>query len=65
MNDRTSLGVTSVGSLPTASKKTFKSCAYARPVGDRWFVDETHVKVAGHWRYVYRAVDQHGQVLDV
>ena len=22
-----------------------------------WFVDETYVKVAGRWRYVYRAVD--------
>src|SRR3954467_10940108 len=30
-------------------------------VGDRWFVDETYVKVAGTWRYVYRAVDQNGQ----
>jgi IS6 family transposase len=41
----------------------------ARPcrhsVGDRWFVDETYVKVAGAWRYGYRAVDQHGQVIDV
>jgi IS6 family transposase len=41
----------------------------ARPcrhsVGDRWFVDETYVRVAGAWRYVYRAVDQHGQVIDV
>jgi IS6 family transposase len=41
----------------------------ARPcrnsVGDRWFVDETYVKVAGVWRYVYRAVDQYGQVIDV
>jgi len=34
-------------------------------VGDRWFVDETYVKVAGVWRYVYRAVDQNGQVIDV
>jgi transposase-like protein len=33
--------------------------------GDRWFVDETYVKVRGVWRYVYRAVDQHGQVIDV
>jgi transposase-like protein len=33
--------------------------------GDRWFVDETYVKVAGRWRYVYRAVDQFGQVVDV
>ena len=41
----------------------------ARPgrhvAGDRWFVDETYVKVAGIWRYVYRAVDQYGQVIDV
>jgi transposase-like protein len=34
-------------------------------VGDRWFVDETYVKVAGRWRYVYRAIDQFGQVVDV
>jgi IS6 family transposase len=34
-------------------------------VGDRWFVDETYVKVAGRWSYLYRAVDQHGQVIDV
>jgi transposase-like protein len=33
--------------------------------GDRWVVDETYVKVNGVWRYVYRAVDQHGQVIDV
>jgi transposase, IS6 family len=41
----------------------------ARPsrhaTGDRWFVDETYVKVAGRWSYLYRAVDQHGQVIDV
>ncbi len=36
-----------------------------RPVGGRWFVDETYVKVAGRWRYIYRAVDEHGQVIDV
>jgi transposase-like protein len=28
-------------------------------------VDETDVKVSGRWRYVYRAVDQVGQVIDV
>ena len=33
--------------------------------GDRWFVDETYVKVAGHLTYLYRAVDQYGQVIDV
>jgi transposase, IS6 family len=40
-----------------------RPCRHA--VGSRWFVDETYVKVAGVWRYVYRAVDQHGQVIDV
>jgi IS6 family transposase len=34
-------------------------------VGDRWHVDETYVKVAGRWVYLYRAVDQYGQVIDV
>jgi transposase-like protein len=33
--------------------------------GDRWFVDETYLKVNGVWCYVYRAIDQHGQVIDV
>ena len=33
--------------------------------GSRWFVDETYVKVAGQQTYLYRAVDQHGQVIDV
>jgi IS6 family transposase len=41
----------------------------ARPcrhtVSDRWFVDETYVKLAGRWRYVYRAIDQYGQIIDV
>jgi IS6 family transposase len=36
-----------------------------RAPGGRWFVDETYVKVNGVWRYVYRAIDQHGQVIDV
>ena len=38
---------------------------HRRSPGDRWFVDETYVKVNGVWRYVYRAIDQHGQVIDV
>ena len=40
-----------------------RPCRHA--CGDRWQVDETYVKVAGQWRYVYRAVDQFGQVIDV
>jgi IS6 family transposase len=40
-----------------------RPCRHA--VGDRWQVDETYVKVAGWWRYVYRAIDQFGLVIDV
>ncbi len=40
-----------------------RPCHHA--VGDRWYVDETYVKVAGRWRYVYRAIDQYGQIIDV
>jgi len=40
-----------------------RPCRHA--VGDRWLVDETYVKVAGRWRYVYRAIDQYGQIIDV
>jgi transposase-like protein len=36
-----------------------------RAPGDRWFADETYVKVVGQWAYLYRAIDQHGQVVDV
>ena len=48
---------------------TPESIDAARPsrhvAGDRWFVDETYLKVAGQWVYLYRAIDQHGQVIDV
>jgi transposase-like protein len=40
-----------------------RACRHAP--GDRWFVDETYVKVAGRWMYLYRAIDQYGQVIDV
>jgi len=40
-----------------------RPCRHA--VGDCWQVDESYVKVAGRWRYVYRAIDQFGQVVDV
>jgi IS6 family transposase len=35
-----------------------RPCGHAP--GDRWFVDETYVKVAGRGVYLYRAIDQHG-----
>jgi transposase-like protein len=40
-----------------------RPCRHA--VGDRWQVDETYVKVSGQWRYVHRAIDQFGQVIDI
>ena len=40
-----------------------RPCQHA--AGDRWFVDETYGKVAGRWVYLYRAIDQFGQVIDV
>lgn len=39
--------------------------AYRHPVGQRWSVDETYVKVVGRWGYVYRALDEYGQVVEV
>jgi transposase-like protein len=40
-----------------------RPCRHVR--GDRWFVDETYAKIAGQWVYLYRAIDQYGQVIDV
>jgi transposase-like protein len=40
-----------------------RPCRHA--VGGRWHVDETYLKVGGSWRYLYRAIDQFGQVIDV
>jgi transposase-like protein len=35
-----------------------------RPVGTSWRMDETYIKVAGHWKYLYRAVDRDGCTID-
>ena len=34
-------------------------------IGRSWYVDETYIKVHGHWRYLYRAVDRDGALVDV
>lgn len=34
-------------------------------VGARWSVDETHVKVAGRWGYVYQSSNEYGQVMEL
>ena len=33
--------------------------------GRSWYVDETYVKVHGRWRYLYRAIDRSGALVDV
>jgi IS6 family transposase len=38
--------------------------AAPRP-GARWCCDETYVRVGGHGACLYRAIDEHGQVVDV
>jgi transposase-like protein len=35
-----------------------------RPVGTSWRMDETYIKVAGQWKYLYRAVDREGNTID-
>ena len=35
-----------------------------RPVGVSWRMDETYIKVAGQWKYLYQAVDRDGDTID-
>ena len=37
---------------------------HKRPVGKSWRMDETYIRIKGEWRYLYRAVDKHGQTID-
>jgi transposase-like protein len=37
---------------------------HEKPVGLSWPIDETCVKVAGQWTYLYRDVDQNGKTVD-
>ena len=35
-----------------------------RSSGQSWYVDETYLKVQGHWSYLYRAIDRDGNLID-
>jgi transposase-like protein len=43
-------------------EKAFRK--HKRPVGRRWRMDETYIKVKGQWKYLYRAVDKEGNTVD-
>jgi transposase-like protein len=35
-----------------------------RSVSRKWHVDETYIKVRGQWKYLYRAIDSHGDTVE-
>ena len=45
-------------------RKKLKKYQFIRAVSS-WQLDETYVKVNGKWFYLYRAIDKHGNTLDV
>ncbi len=38
--------------------------AHHSAIGRRWRVDETYIKVGKRWQYLYRAMDEHGHIVD-
>lgn len=46
---------------PEITKRTEK---YLRRASVDWHVDETYLRVGGKWRYLWRAVDANGQMID-
>jgi putative transposase len=34
-------------------------------IGHSWYVDETYIRVHGRWKYLYRAIDRDGVLVDV
>ena len=45
-------------------RKKLKKYQFIRTVTS-WQLDETYVKVNGKWFYLYRAIDKHGDTLDI
>jgi putative transposase len=64
---RGSLGYETVGEWCLKFGQTYandRRCKSARP-GDRWHLDEVFLKINGRLHYLWRAVDQDGNVLDI
>ena len=59
--DHSSISRWAIRFLPLL-EKVFRR--HKRPVGERWRMDETYIKVNGQWKYLYRAVDKAGKTVD-
>lgn len=46
---------------PELAKRTERHRSWISP---DWHVDETYLRVGGQWRYLWRAIDRHGQLID-
>ncbi len=46
---------------PELTKRTER---YLRRASLNWHVDETYIRVGGRWRYLWRAIDADGQMVD-
>jgi putative transposase len=59
--DRSTINRWAIRFLPLIEKVARK---HKRPIGGNWRMDETHIKVKGFWKYLYRAVDKQGKTFD-
>src|SRR5450631_4100291 len=59
--DHSSINRWAIRFLPLL-EKIFRK--HKRAVGGSWRMDETHIKIKGVWKYLYRAVDKEGQTVD-
>ena len=60
--DHSSINRWAIRFLPLIEKMARK---HKRPVGGSWRMDETYIKVKGVWKYLYRAVDKQGGVVEL
>jgi len=37
---------------------------YRKRYSNKWYLDETYIKVKGQWKYLYRAIDEEGYTID-
>ena len=45
-------------------RRSSAGCEGVKPKGSTWHMDETFVRIAGRWMYLFRAVDSGGQTVD-